>query len=287
MELEKQNNKIRTIVYVCPVDHNGSSVFVKGWIAPSEKFQANPVILVHDLDESPDDYIQCAEKLAKAGCNVYTFELRIQTKRMRGSGMLDFNNYSSDLLQVVSWIKHKESGRKPVIAGQGFGALVALHFAQKYSKYVSAFVFAAPLFSIHQEVTSFKRFFIRTFAQIAPFFKCPPSLAIAFSEHSKKDSKKRKTRLPLYLTQELLVSISRSHKLFSRLSLPTLILYPEVDPVCQYDFLKRLISKHTNEEKMSLVMLEMQGHQILTQDGEFLDSVLSILIPWLKVHGNT
>ncbi len=284
MDLEKQNKRLRTIVYVCPVDHSGTSVFVKGWIAPNEK-EARPLILVHDLEDSPDDYILCAEKLANEGFNVYTFELRIQTKRLRGSSRLDFQSHASDLLQVVSWIKYKEGGRKPIIVGQGLGALVCLYFSQNFSKYISAIVFVSPLFSIHENVSPFKRLLIRTLANVTPFLATPAWLSFAFSEPLKKDSKKRR-RLPIYFTQELLNSLSRSHKLFSRLSLPTLILCPDVDSICRYDLLKRLISKHKNEEKISLVTLETSNHQILSQKEEFLSSVLSILIPWLKVYGN-
>lgn len=285
MDQEKQS-KIRTIVYVCPVDHSGTSLFVKGWIAPSnqEPEKNIPVILVHDLEESPDDYLPCAEKLAEAGFNVYSYELRPQSKRARGSAQLDMNSYSNDLLQVVAWIKYKESGRKPIIIGHGLGALICLYFSQTFSKYVSAAVFVSPLFSIHEVVKPFKRFLVRTLAQITPYLGTPHSLSFIFSE-AKKDAKKRR-KLPIYFTQELLVSLSRSHKLFSRLSLPTLLLCPNVDPVCRYEFLKRLISKHKNEEKISLVMLDTEGHQILTQGEEFLDSVLGILIPWLKVNGN-
>lgn len=286
MEHEKQKPKIRTIVYVCPVDHSGTSLFVKGWIAPGEKADTIPVILIHDLEEAPDDYVNCAEKLAEAGFNVYTFELRIQTKRLRGSAMLDFGVHASDLLQVVAWIKHKESGRKPIIAGQGLGALVALHFAQNFHKYISAIVFVSPLFSLHEPLSPLKRFLIRSLSQIVPFLPTPSWCSFQFSEGAKKELKKRRARLPLYFTQEILVAISRSHKLFSRINLPTLLLCPGMDPVCRYEFLKRLISKHKSEEKISLVTLDTTGHQVLTQNGDFLDSVLSILTPWLKVYGN-
>jgi alpha-beta hydrolase superfamily lysophospholipase len=286
MDTEKQAHKIRNIVYVCPVDHSGTSLFVKGWIAPTPKQDTAPIILIHDIEESSDDYIACAEKLAQLGFNVYAFELRIQTKRTKGASLLGLENFSNDLLQVVAWIKYKESGQKPILVGQGLGSLVCLYFAQHFNKYISAMVFVSPLFSIQETVTPIKRFFIRTLAQIAPYLATPAWLSFMFTDFHKKESKKRKGKLPIYFMHELLMSISRSHKFFSRLSIPTLIVCPGVDPVCRYEFLKRLISKHKNEEKISLVTLDVEGHQILTKGEEILNSVLGILVPWLKVHGN-
>ncbi len=286
MENQEQDTKIRTIVYVCPVDHNGTSLFIKGWISPKNRNQTTPVILVHDLDESTDDYVEFAEKLADAGFNVYCFEMRIQSKLMKASAILNFDILSSDLLQVVAWIKHKELGKKPIIVGQGLGSLVCLYFTQNFSKFCAGVVFASPLFSLHEVVKPLKRFSIRTLAQVAPLLSTPHWLSFNFSDPLKKDTKKRKGRLPLYFTQELLIAISRSHKLFSRVSIPTLLLCPDIDAVCRYDFLKRLISKHKDEDKISMVMFDSEGHQILNRGEEFLPSVLRILIPWLQTHGN-
>ncbi len=286
MDSKEQDAKLRTIVYVCPVDHSGTSLFIKGWISPKERSQTIPIVLVHDLDESTDDYVRFAEELANAGFNVYCFEMRIQSKLLKGSSMLNFETLASDLLQVVAWIKHKELGKRPIIVGQGVGSLVCLYFVQNFSKFCSAVVFSSPLFSLHVNVHPLRRFAIRTLAKVAPFLPTPRWLSFHFSDPAKKDLKKRKRRLPLYFTQELLVAISRSHKLFSRVSIPTLLLCPGADPICRYDFLKRLVSKHKDEDKMSMHMFDNEGHQLLTLSEEFLQGVLKILIPWLKKYGS-
>lgn len=284
---ENQSEKIRNIVYVCPVDHSGTSVFVKGWISPTSKSLSVPLIFIHDLEESPDEYVSCAEKLADQGFNVYIFELRAANKRSKGSSTLDLESYSNDLLQVVAWIKYKEGGHKPVVIGQGFGALISLYFVQEHSKYISSLVFASPLFSPHESITPFKRFFIKTMAQFLPSLPTPLFLSFMYTDIIKKDSRKRRGRLPISFIQGLLNSISQSHKLFLRINIPTLILCPSIDAVSRYHILKRLLSKHQHEEKLSLVHLDVGSHKVFTQGEDILEGVLGILLPWLKVHGRS
>lgn len=285
MDLEKSKNKMRTIVYVCPVDHAGTSVFVKGWMSADENTHSIPMILVHDLGDSPDDYTHLAEKFVQSGFNVYTYELRIPSRRLKGPVMLNFDTHVKDLLQVVSWIKYKEGGRKPIVVSQGFGALVTLHFVQRFSKFLAATVFVSPLFSLKHNVSPFKRLMIRSLAQVFPYMTTPLRLKHRLSEPVKKEVRRKKMKFPIFFVEDVLIGISKTHKLFSRIRIPTLILCPKKDPISRYDFLKRLISKHKNEEMISLVRLETEGHQILTRGDDVLDKIWSILTPWLEAYG--
>src|SRR5690606_5848236 len=119
---DKGQRRVRNLVYICPVDHVGTSVFVKGWVVPGSR--QHPIVLVHDLGETVYMMGGLATKLAEAGYSVYSFDQRGHGQSGRRLGHIPgFNQLALDLLQVVAWVKHKEGGRKPVIVGQGLGAL--------------------------------------------------------------------------------------------------------------------------------------------------------------------
>ncbi|MBI2603334.1 MAG: alpha/beta hydrolase [Deltaproteobacteria bacterium] len=277
--------KIRTLVYVCPVDTAGTSLFVKGWMAPSPSKEPIPLIFVHDLGETIEHYTPSAERLAMEGFNVYCFEMRIQKKRLRDAGAISFEELASDLLQVVAWIKHKEDGNKPIVIGQGIGSLVALYFAQGHGNFASSLVLSSPLFSLQKTIRPLQRFLIRTLSQAMPTVHTPHWMAPYLTDTLDPDVSKKRVKVPLSITQELLIAISKSHKLFFRVSIPTLLLCPTEDSVCKYDILKRLISKHKNEERITMVTIDSHGHNLMTKSDQVLGKVLDVLIPWLKTHG--
>lgn len=283
--MRDDQSKIRTLVYVCPVDTAGTSLFVKGWMAPHPSKDPIPVIFVHDLGETLENYTPVAEKLALDGFNVYSFDMRIKKKRLRDLGAVGFEDLASDLLQVVAWIKHKEEGTKPIVIGQGVGALVALYFAQGHGNFASSLVLASPPFSLQKTIRPLQRFLIRTLAQILPSLHTPHWIAPPLTESIDTESPKKRIKIPLSITQELLIAISKSHKLFFRVSIPTLLLCPSEDSICKYDILKRLISKHKNEERMSMVTIDSEGHSLLTKSEQVLGKVFDVLVPWMKTHG--
>ena len=88
---EEDAPRVHNLVYTCPVDHVGTSVFVKGWLIPGR--QKRPVILVHDLGETAEKLSDCAIRLARAGYSVYSFDMRGHGQSGRRLGTFPaFNN---------------------------------------------------------------------------------------------------------------------------------------------------------------------------------------------------
>lgn len=266
--------ELRTIVYVCPVDHRGTSVFVKGWLGNTGEKPKTPIVFAQDLGSSAQDLTNTAQQFGRRGFNAYTYEMRLK-RSDHSQSRLAFEELASDLLQVVAWIKHRESGKRPIVVGQGLGALVAVYFAQGHSKFAAGLVFSAPLFFLAKKLSPFRRFLLRTLTRTAPSINTPSIVASLQDIDAQSVGK-----ISISLTQEILIAISRAPKLFMRISLPTLLICPSRDKLCRYEPIKRLMSKHKNESLISLLTIDVDEHNLLT--GRHSDDVCATIINWLE-----
>lgn len=268
---------VRNLVYTCPVDHTGTSVFVKGWLIPEENKQ--PVVLVHGLGESVELMATFAKKLAARGYSVYGFDLRGHGQSGRKLGHIpSFHQLSLDLLQVVAWVKHKESGRKPIIIGQGMGSLVALFFAKGYGKFCHSMIFVSPIFSRLEAVKPFNRLYLKSLAELFPTMMLPSRLCPQFTQ---VDMLSSAPKISALLAYELLNAISQARKQFQRHRLRSLILCPKDDGVAKYEFLKRAIPKHKFSERLDLHFMETNYHHILTAKDAVISDAVSVIAEWL------
>lgn len=281
------NARVRNLVYTCPVDHDGTSVFVKGWLIPGAS--SNPIVLVHDIGETVESLEPFAMSLATAGYSVYGFDMRGHGQSDQKLGRaLNFKQLTSDLLQVVAWVKHKESGKKPIVIAQGIGALVSLFFARGYGKISDAMVFASPIFSLSENITPFRRFILKSLADFFPSMNLPHSLCPTFTHMTdkrnpeKRRSSKSSIKISAQFAYELLNAISQSRKLFQRHRLKSLILCPKEDQVCKYEFLKRQILKHQFNKDLCLKFIESSQHRILSSDHDSIEQSSYEIKQWLN-----
>ena len=271
------NSRIRNLVYTCPVDHSGSSVYVKGWLVPETK--KKPVVLVHGLSESTEDLAPFAETMTEKGFSVYGFDLSGHRHYEDKSELISkFDQLYLDLLQVVAWVKHKENGQKPIVIGHGTGALVALFFAKGYGKFCHSMVFVSPLFSMVDQVSGYRRMFLGSLDEFFPTFRPPRWISPKFTDNGRDGPLKLDNRL----AYELLSAISHSRKIFQRHRLHTLIISAKEDPVAKYDFLKRLILKHKFSDRFLFNVLDTHGHHLLTGSPAILSTVAQSIDDWQK-----
>lgn len=280
--LPKPEERVRNLVYTCPVDHVGTSVFVKGWLIPGPAKEA--LILVHDLGETAENLAACAKKIALRGYSVYCFDLRGHGQSGRRLGhVANFNQLALDLLQVVAWVKHKGGGKKPLVIGQGMGALVALFFAKSYGKFCKAMVLSSPLLALSENITPFKRLLLKTLADLFPTMMTPQWLCPVFTVADKEKSKaKALPKVTTHLAFELLTAISRARKIFYRHNVPTLLIGAKDDPICKAEMLKRLVHKQRFHESLELVFVDASTHHLLSSEGEALDNTIECLDQWIS-----
>mgnify|MGYP000346601829 CR=1 FL=1 len=273
------SQKIRNLVYTCPVDHLGTSVFVKGWISGETPQQS--VILVHDLGETAEDFDGMATKLVNSGFNVYSFDQRGHGQSGRRLGHIpSFRQLSLDLLQVAAWVRHQEN-TKPFIIGQGMGALVAMFFTKSYAKFCQGVVLASPLVGTIKPVRPFHRLILRSLADFFPTFILPNFLCPVFTSGKQKKGKPV-ALVGALLANELLVAISQARKLLMRQQTPTLLICANNDTVCRYESFKKLLAKQTDKNIFTLQFIEGETHRLLTEDEKNFEQVYDTLTSWLR-----
>jgi alpha-beta hydrolase superfamily lysophospholipase len=273
-----------------PVDHVGTSVYVKCWrrLLPNRP----SVIVVHDLGEHTELYRNAALDLVGHGFNVYVFDLRGHGRSGRRLGHApSFNVLVRDLLQVAAWVRHKEGGQPPVIIGHGIGALITMDFTKAHGNLCRAAVLSAPCLELASKVSLAARFIIRVLAEVAPMLRIPAMLAPRFAKELKHahqpdpgDDEDRISyfpRLTAVFAQELLSAIQRAEARFIEYHGSVLILCPEDDVICSYRELKKSAAIH-NENNLEIATLPGVGHSVLTEDEECRRKAFDVMIPWLS-----
>lgn len=260
------------VVFSCPADHSGTTLHVEGWLRDNS--EKAPVVLVHDLGENIRKYRQVALRLRAAGYDVYGMDLRGHGQSGRRLGHIPrFQALVNDLLQVAAWVKHKRE-RKPILIGHGLGALIVIYFLRAYPKFAQAAVLSSIPLNTRRPVSRFTQFMIRSIAEVAPTMKLPAALCPVFAADGCGESILQKSmyvaglsqqkppRISANFAKELLRAIFRSKALFTQISLPTLVLWPGRDAMCDRSDLTEALERHHHREMITVVDLPDSGHGI-------------------------
>jgi alpha-beta hydrolase superfamily lysophospholipase len=274
---------IHHAAYSCPLDHEGTSVAIRGWYGP--ELHTLPIILLHDVGESTGDLDPFAEALAARGYKVYSFDLSGLSTYERGATRagLSLHRLSLDLLQVVAWIKHKSQGERPLIIAQGLGALVALYFARNFQKYCRGCVLVSPTLNPGDTIRPLQRFIIRLLAELIPAWQLPVQFCPAFNYYFSQNGRmlKKQRTMSVRLANEVLMVMAQFKKLLHRLKLPTLLICPDEDQLYKYEGVKRAIAKHPQKHLASLQFIETREHDLLTCGDTYNAQIIARIDQWL------
>ncbi len=277
------------VVCSCPVDHMGTEVYVKGWLAPGS--ERRPILVVHDIGESISLYRDTAKQLVAQGISVYGFDLRGHGRSGRMVGHIPkFETLVSDLLQVVAWVRHQEGNRLPILVGQGVGALILAYFQEMHPKLVVGCVFCSPCFQLAHGIAFAKRFFIKSMSEIAPTMRLPPGVTPRFTSVISQDrasiieslTDTQSLAITANFANELLNAMSNLRERFFGFRAPSLFVYSLADNVCDYSILEDIQKAVFRGAKLHVIPLESGGHHLLTEGQESRSSVLNAMLPWLE-----
>ncbi len=199
---QEQQPKIKNLVYICPSDHLGETICVKGWYTGRHP-HSRPIILIHDIDGSSEELVDFATELAKSHTNVYTYDVKGFTKKTK-KHFKSISQIVLNLLQVASWVRHKEQGISPVLVGYGAGCLIALQFSQMYEKFCGGCILIQPPVAKDVESYKTKKFFIK---KMADWF---PHLSLNFTSVLEHQSKSKK--LPAIAAHQVVKASSELKK---------------------------------------------------------------------------
>ena len=273
---QDSTKQIQRLVYSCPVDHSGTTVYVRGWC--NTDGSKHPIVLVHDLGEEISMYKKAAVDICKAGYNVYGFDLRGHGRSGRRLGHIpSFSVLIHDLLQVLAWVKHKEGGQPPLLIGQGVGALIAISFTRKFPKFCQSVVLSAPCLELSTKVSKPAKLLLKALSEFAPTSRLPRSLAPIFTD----DSAKRTSRITANFAHEVFMALSTSDNKLLDIDGQMLILCPSNDRVCRYGALKKAALLH-DKGNITIVDVEEAGHHVFTESEATRKAATEHMFEWLQ-----
>jgi alpha-beta hydrolase superfamily lysophospholipase len=270
------NLTTRPSIYVCPVDHAGGSVFINGRV-PQEKPTRSlpPIILVHDIHDSPDQCLKACEILAEEwGVRAYTFELRLHRRRQQ-KNFASVKELASDLLQVVAWVRAK-TRQNPILVGQGLGAIPCIYVAQRYERYITAIIMANPALNFYTPQNSFKQLCLKFLARTSKNVKTPRWL-YPFCE----DKPLPEDMVSVRLTQNFLNAMIRAPKLVARTQVPLLILAAKENRCYTFEPLRNIIEKHRMQDRVTWEDVHESAESLLL--GSQQSNTLRLIVDWMKL----
>lgn len=296
---------VQKIVSSLPVDHYGTSVYVKGWrpeTPPSA--DRHPILIVHDLGEHAGLYREAALTFVENGYATYGFDLRGHGRSGRRLGHASsFNVLVKDLLQVAAWVRRNEGGKPPIILGQGIGALIALEFTKSYGSLCKAVILSAPVLELSAKVSWFTRAFLKIMADVSPTMRLPKRLNPRFAKDfcpgakdppvGSRDGDEQSAaevsrnnffpRLTAVFANELLQATTRAKASFVEYRGLVLILCPVNDAICTYTHLKKSAVLHA-DDNVQIRDLPNCAHHVFTEDEPTRQAAFKIILPWLTQH---
>lgn len=282
---------LQKIVSSLPVDHAGTTVYLKGWRL--EGSERPPIVIVHDLGEHAEVYRRTAENFALHGYTTYVFDLRGHGRSGRRLGHApSFTVLVRDLLQVAAWVRHKEGGRAPIILGHGIGALITMEFTKNHGAFCRAAILSAPCLELTSETGPFARLILKFLADFSPTLRLPTMLTPRFARdlgqrlaQEARDMGEEQARLVPFprltaiFAHELLNAIKRAEARFIEYHGSVLILCPERDHVASYGQLKKSAALH-DEHNLKIADLHDIGHSVFAEDAT-REVAMKVILPWL------
>jgi len=283
---------IQRLIYSCPVDHSGTTVYVKGW--RNSQSSRPPLLLVHDVAENVGHYRAFAMQLCDAKSSVYGFDLRGHGRSGRRVGHVPrFAALVNDLLQVAAWVRHRESSVAPILIAQGFGAVLASEFRRAHPRFCSGLVLAAPSMDFVRPPGSPRTFFISALAEILPTLRLPAALCPRLSDPiapTDTDLRSRimealspahQHRLTAAFAREILGAIERSEATFLDIDCPTLLMLPGKDDFFSYESLRNLVAVHPGKERMTIESYDELNHHVLGDSTPGRDKIANRILEWI------
>lgn len=280
-ETAESQEELQTYVYMIPVDHNGTSLYLKGWV-PSEAVHP-PVVVIHDLGENIGMYASFAQKMAQRGYPVFGFDLRGHGRSGRLMGHVpSFDALVTDLLQICSWVKYKSDRQPPVIIAQGVGALVAMFFKCKFPSYASRCILMAPILSETPPLSPVYRALLMALAEIMPRFRLPRSATPQFIPVTElDDGEHRFQAITAHYAREVFHALNIAKATLHGLQGEFLMILPQQDVTYDFAAARELAREPGEHVKIDLLELGNIGLKPMIRNQE-IDVALDSICLWLE-----
>lgn len=270
--------------YECPVDHEGNKIFVRAWLV--KRAHKQPVLLCHDLGEHTRLYEKAALAFNDLGFDVFAFDMCGHGKSGAKRGHIpSFKVLISDMLQVVSSLKFRYGNRAPVIVSQGLGSLVTLALSRTYPNFVAGAVFVSPMFRLEDQLSNTRRIVVKLLADVFPEMTLPGWLSPRFTQNRLVSIDEKEKWLQPKITANFAIevgnAVNQSRRLITRLSVPALFVLPSKSKILKFEFIKKVLSKHSAEKPHQVLTIDTNKHGLLSDAKEEIHTVSKFIGPWM------
>ena len=271
------------------MDHNGTSLYLKGWIKPETLHP--PILVVHDVGESIANYDTFAQKLLNDNFSIFAFDLRGHGRSGRMMGHIPrFETLVNDLLQIVAWIRYQSNGKLPTIIGQGVGCHIVLKFRQSFKKLCPQIVLVSPSIPFQGQIPFIQYSIIWILAEWSPTLRLPRWLIPRFLLPTKRLPMlvaHDKTHIGIQLLtvnfcREIIANLNGIFDCIKNLDCPALFLFP--DPTPEYDDseIQKMIENHQSQHLIDWKKIPVSGHYLLTDNGVGQKWAVNSIASWLN-----
>lgn len=258
-----------------PVDHQGSYVHVCGM--PVLDSTMNPVLFVHDMHQQSDELHHVLSMFFERGCSSYMYDLRGHGRSGNLLGHINrFEDHVTDLLQVMSWVKHAELRRTPILVGYGLGALVVTEFVRKFGSMAESVVLIGPLNEIKNPPHILYKIFLKVMADFWPTFRLQnplfPNMIPIRYDHAYTAK---------YL-HEIFLAIERFEGKFIEYSGDILLVCPEQDQLSSYHQLRKSVAFYRDQ---NLLHMDLRSdHFVFDAKSPHLPQIMEVILDWVRKH---
>jgi len=270
--------------------NRGRKLFLRTWKPDNTETKLKGVILIaHGYAEHSARYNYTAKFFTDKNFAVYAPD-HYGHGRSEGvkADVPDFRIFVDDLLSVLSIIQDLEKNIPVFLLGHSMGGAISTILASEAENNLAGLILSGPSIRIDGDVSNFVKSISKIIALIAPLLplvefavegisKDPEVVEAYKNDHYNYNGKVRARMGREMLRSEEIIT----EQLLSKISIPTLILHGEKDPLVNTECSQIIYSNISSTDK-GINILDNLYHEILNEPEK--DEVLAIIGKWLDAR---
>ena len=267
----------------------GRKVFLRSW-HPVNKMEIKGIVLIaHGYAEHSGRYDYTAKYFTDKQYAVYAPD-HYGNGRSDGvkADVPDFNLFVTDLQFVLKTIKKLENNKPVYLLGHSMGGAISTILASKEGDEIKGLILSGASIRIDGGVSDLVKSISKFIAVIVPYLPLVEFAVEGLSrdpeviETYKSDPYNYNGRVRARMGREMLRSEEIiTEDLLSKITIPTLILHGEKDPLVNPEC-SRIINSNISSSDKEMRILENLYHEILNEPEK--DEVLKIIGNWLDAR---
>ena len=270
--------------------NKGRKLFFRSWKPDNSEIKLKGVILIaHGYAEHSERYNYTAKYFTDKNYAVYAVDHYGHGRSMGvKADVPDFRIFVEDLLSVLSKIQDNEKNIPVFILGHSMGGAISTILASGAGNNIKGLILSGASIRIDGGVSGFVKSISKVIAFFVPYLPLVEFAVEGISrdpeviESYKKDLLNYNGKVRARMGREMLRSEELiTEELLSKISVPTLILHGEKDPLVNPECSQIIYSNISSKDK-ELKILDNLYHEILNEPEK--DEVLEIIGKWLDTR---